>query len=330
MTRQNVTEGPREVMTRKCPTCGGDGIVLNEDTAAIEVERRLRGLARGSRVQAFLVEVNPKVAALLLGPGGLRLEAIEAASRRRFFLVPKDGIHVDHFRVLKQGKLETVAPEAPVEEGAEVELQLVEVGLHDPAAAVAKLDGYDICVADAAKLVGKKVKARISRVQPGAVYATLVDGAGPAESTITAEGEAEKPTRAKKAEPKAETPAATKPDETAKKEEGEAAKKRTRRGSRGGRNRRKKPAAATPGATEENGAPTIHVPPPDLGQPEPEPEPDEVAPDAAAATENGTEAAKPRKKTRRGSRGGRNRRKKPAPLTAEASSETSETGAETT
>jgi ribonuclease G len=333
MTRQNVTEGPREVMTRKCPTCGGDGIVLNEDTAAIEVERRLRGLARGSRVQAFLVEVNPKVAALLLGPGGLRLEAIEAASRRRFFLVPKDGIHVDHFRVLKQGKLETVAPEAPVKEGAEVELQLVEVGLHDPAAAVAKLDGYDICVADAAKLVGKKVKARISRVQPGAVYATLVDGAAPAESTITAEGEAEKPTRAKKAEPKPETQSAAKSvDETTTKEESEAAKKRTRRGSRGGRNRRKKPAAATAGAAVENGAPTIHVPPADLGhsEPESEPKPDEVAPDEAAPTENGTEAAKPRKKTRRGSRGGRNRRKKPAPVTAEANPEMSETGPETT
>src|SRR5215218_7285661 len=30
MTRQNVTDGPREVMTRKCPTCGGDGVVLSD------------------------------------------------------------------------------------------------------------------------------------------------------------------------------------------------------------------------------------------------------------------------------------------------------------
>ena len=44
MTRQNVTDGPREVMTRKCPTCDGDGIVVSEETAAVEVERRLRGL----------------------------------------------------------------------------------------------------------------------------------------------------------------------------------------------------------------------------------------------------------------------------------------------
>ena len=53
MTRQNVTEGPREILTRKCPTCGGDGVVISEQSAAIDVERRLRALAHGSRVQAF-------------------------------------------------------------------------------------------------------------------------------------------------------------------------------------------------------------------------------------------------------------------------------------
>jgi ribonuclease G len=362
MTRQNVTEGPREVMTRKCPTCGGDGIVLSDTTAAIEVERRLRALARGSRVQAFLVEVNPKVASLLVGPGGSRLEAIEAASRRRFFLVPKAGIHLDHVNVLKQGKLETIAPEAPVEEGAEVELQLVEVGLHDPQAAVAKLDGYDVCVADASKLVGKKVKVRIARIQPGTAYATLLGAAGPSRGAITAEGEAEKPTRARKpperkpaeqATPE-EKPAEQKPkarpkrtatkaaapakDEAAAKAaapakagapakdeeagEGETPKKKTRRGSRGGRNRRKKPTttatATATAAAEENGAPTIHVPPADLGQPADEPPAEAVAAEAEAASENGAEPPKPRKKTRRGSRGGRNRRKKPASATTEA------------
>jgi ribonuclease G len=336
MTRQNVTEGPREVMTRKCPTCGGDGIVLSDETAAIEVERRLRTLARGSRVQAFLVEVNPKVASLLLGPGGSRLEAIEASSRRRFFLVPKAGIHLDHVHVLKQGKLETVAPEAPMEEGAEVELQLVEVGLHDPRAAVAKLDGYDVCVADASKLVGKKVKARIGRIQPGTAYATLLDATGPSDGAITAESEAEKPTRAKKTtEPKPAAKKTTQPKPKPKPAatkaaaadgdggEAEAPKKKTRRGSRGGRNRRKKPATTT-AATQQNGAPTIHVPPAELGQPVDEPaadavaaEAEPVAAEAEAASDNGTEPPKPRKKTRRGSRGGRNRRKKPAAATAE-------------
>jgi len=103
----------------------------------IDLERRLRALARGSRVQAYRVEVNAKVTSLLIGPGASRLQEIEAASRRRFFLVPKENVHLDHFLVLEQGKLETLAPEAPFKEGATLELQPVEVGLHDPQAAVA-------------------------------------------------------------------------------------------------------------------------------------------------------------------------------------------------
>src|SRR5438046_4635924 len=73
MTRQNVTDGPREILTKKCPTCGGDGIVYSEASAAIDVERRLKALAAASRVQAFQVELNPKVAALVVGPAPSRL-----------------------------------------------------------------------------------------------------------------------------------------------------------------------------------------------------------------------------------------------------------------
>ena len=58
MTRQNVTDGPREILTRKCPTCEGDGIVVSERTFAMDIERRLRALAAGSRAQAFRVELQ--------------------------------------------------------------------------------------------------------------------------------------------------------------------------------------------------------------------------------------------------------------------------------
>ena len=107
--------------------------------------------------------------------------------------------------MLDEGKLETLAPKAPVEEGAELELKLVEVGLlRRRAPASARLDGLDVVVGGAAKLVGKKVKVRIERVLDGIGYATLVAGAAKAaRAPITAEGEAEKPTRkppAKKAQ----------------------------------------------------------------------------------------------------------------------------------
>ena len=57
-----------------------------------------------------------------------------------------------------------------------------------------------ICVAGAAKLVGKKVNVRIARVLDGTAYALLADAAPAATSApITAEAQAEKPTRASRA-----------------------------------------------------------------------------------------------------------------------------------
>ena len=141
------------------------------------------------------MEVAAKVASILIGPGASRLLELEKQTRRRFYLQPKQDTHLDHFLVLAEGKREELAPAAPVAEGAKIELKLVEVGLHDANAGVGKLDGLDICVANAAKQVGKKVEVQIERVLDGAVYATLVSQAVAADEPITAESEAEKPTR---------------------------------------------------------------------------------------------------------------------------------------
>jgi ribonuclease G len=382
MTRQNVTDGPREVMTRKCPTCGGDGIVVSDQTVALQVERRLRTLAvasAGSRVQAYKIAVHPKTLALLVGPGGARLEALEEVTRRRFYLVPAEGhVHADHLDVLAEGRRADLAPEAPIDEGAQVEVKLGEIDLHDGSAAVGKLDGLEVVVADAAKLVGKKTTVQVGRVLDGRAYATLAGGA-PHDAPITFESEAEKPTRAAgKKRPDETVDAVEAPEAELDVEEeapeleptvdevvsdevvsgevvsGEAgdeaapapARKRTRRGSRGGK-RRKKPVAATAGAESTDSAPAdadavveaetptersaprrqprIHMP--DDGRESPEPAepasqvelsfddipadeaPGSAEPEAEAASTDGAPA---RKRTRRGSRGGRNRRRKPA------------------
>src|SRR4029078_1968889 len=93
MTRQNVTDGPREILTQKCTTCGGDGIVLSAHSAAIDAERRLRALAAGSKrgLAAYRVEMEENVASHVIGPGALRLAEIERLSKRRFFIEGKAG-----------------------------------------------------------------------------------------------------------------------------------------------------------------------------------------------------------------------------------------------
>ena len=213
MTRQNVTDGPREVMTRKCPTCDGDGIVVSEGTAAVEVERLLRALVTpGSRAKAFKVELNAKVAALIVGSDGSRLRELEEVTKRRFFFVGLEDVHSDHLRVLEQGSVEKLAPSAPVEIGQRMELKLGEVGLHDGHAGAGKVKGFEVVVAEAAKLVGKKVEVEIVAVMDEVAYAVLV-GTGEAATPITAEAEAEKPTRTRRAFPAAASEADEDEDE---------------------------------------------------------------------------------------------------------------------
>jgi ribonuclease G len=356
MTRQNVTEGPREILTQKCPTCAGDGIVLSSESAAVEIERKLRNLAASGKrgVEAYCVDLEQHVGEHVIGPGASRLAEIEERAKRRFFIDGKTGVALEHFEVVAEGKLADLAPSGPVAEGEEVRVELVEVGRHDLAAAVAKLDGYAVIVSDAAKLVGKKAKVRVDRVLDGVAYASLVTPAKAAagDGPITAESEAEKPTRAPRrkkpesdqpaakataevapepeldSEPEAEAEAVAEPEEpaaTTPAEDGpapdEKPKKKTRRGTRGGRNRRRKPAGAPAGAAAANGegepevaaVATIHVPDETLGRENGEP--------AASETTASTDGEQPvkKKKTRRGSRGGRNRRKKPAAATGTTS-----------
>jgi ribonuclease G len=356
MTRQNVTDGPREILTRKCTVCGGDGVVLSETSAAVDAERRLRELAASApRTKAFKVELNAKVASILIGPGASRLASIEEETKRRFLIVGRDDVPNDHFEELAKGTLESVASKGPVEDGAETELKLGEVGLYDVNSGVGKLDGLTVVVGSAAGLVGKKAKVRIERVLDGVAYATLLGGAAKPDQPITAEGEAEKPTRkppAKKgrtpepeadvevvepelepeeteAEAVAETEAETEPAADA--DTPATPKKKTRRGSRGGK-RRRKPAGSATATAPTNGevpteqtaeakaepAPRIHLPDRQLGSDEAE----EEAPVPAQAEngQDGAEQPKPKKKTRRGSRGGR-RRRKPAAKSPSTSAE---------
>ena len=188
MTRQNVTDGPREIMTRKCPTCGGDGIVYSEASAAIDVERRIRALAAGSKSQAFRIEVAAPIASALVGSGARRLIELEALTKRRFFFEGKPNTHSDHFVLLAEGKLADLAPTAPVEEGAELTIELVEVDRHDAHAAVGKLDGLDVCVGGsggARRQEGqgsRRARARRHRVRdarpPAEAGARAADGGG--------------------------------------------------------------------------------------------------------------------------------------------------------
>ena len=113
MTRQNVTAGIRETLTRICPTCGGEGRVLSEQTMSVEAERRLRKLARSSGAEAFLVRMNARVATQLAGPGGAKLLELERETGKYFTVEPVERMPLTEVDVVREGSRAEVDGDEP-------------------------------------------------------------------------------------------------------------------------------------------------------------------------------------------------------------------------
>ena len=180
MTRQNVTEGVREIMSRPCPTCDGEGVIRSEETYAIEFERRLRDIAaENPDVEAFLVQINPRVTAEFTGHGSRVLHALEAETGKSFLFEGSEGLTLEHFAITFQGTRAEVEERAlPFRQGDEVLVEIVEPHMYDVDDAVAKIDGYIISIAGAAPCVGEKRMVRIDQVGRTAASALLLDESG--------------------------------------------------------------------------------------------------------------------------------------------------------
>ena len=177
MTRQNVTDGVREIMTRTCPTCGGEGVIKSEETIAIDLERRLVELAKERpKPDAFLIQVNPRVSVQLTGNGGRTLRTLEEETGKRFHFEGSEGLPLDHFDVVMEGSVDEVEERAlPFARGDEVLVHIVEPHMYTDDDAVAKIDGYIISVAGGGGHVGEKRLVRIEEVGRTSASAVLVD-----------------------------------------------------------------------------------------------------------------------------------------------------------
>jgi ribonuclease G len=176
MTRQNVTDGVREIMTRPCPTCGGDGVIKSEETLAIEFERRMRDLAKETKADAILLQMNPRVSAEFTRDDARVLRQIEEDTGKWFHFEGSEGLHLDHFAVVLEGSRKKVLERAvPFRAGEEVHVEIVEPHMYSPGDAVAKVDGYLISVTGGGDYVGQKQLVRIEEAGRTSAVATLVD-----------------------------------------------------------------------------------------------------------------------------------------------------------
>ncbi len=100
MTRQNISDGPREIMTEVCPTCAGVGVIPSDETHAITIERHLRRTLAGRAADAVTVLVNPRIAAVLSGEDGERLADLGTAVGLTITLQPDSSISLHDAKVI--------------------------------------------------------------------------------------------------------------------------------------------------------------------------------------------------------------------------------------
>jgi ribonuclease G len=180
MTRQNVTEGVREIMTRPCPTCDGDGVIPSEETIALRHSRHLRDEARKHKGDALLVQMHPRVTAEFTGDNAWLLKALEADTGKRFFFEGSAGLPLEHLDITFEGTSEEVQERAlPFRVGDEVHVDIVEPHMYDEDAAVAKIDGYIISVLRGGRFVGQRRLVRVDEVGRTGATASLVGGDEP-------------------------------------------------------------------------------------------------------------------------------------------------------
>jgi len=178
MTRQNVTDGVREILTELCPTCHGEGVVLSAETVALDGLRRMREIvAENGETEAFLIRVNPKVAQALTDTDS-GLAEFEQETGKRFHFEGGDALKIDTFEVIEKGSREQIEERAlPFKVGEEVLVKIDEPHMYNADDAVARIDSYIVSVTGVGPFVGERKLVRIDDVRRSEAVASLLGGA---------------------------------------------------------------------------------------------------------------------------------------------------------
>ena len=196
MTRHNVTDGVREILTVSCRHCEGTGRVLSPESIVIDHLRELRRYTRESKAEAFRVGLAPEIVPALIGPAGSTLLELENETGRWFELEPIEGLAPTQLEILGEGTRAEIVREAPVAEGAELTVRIGEPHPFVETDAVAWLDtGYAITVKGALPYVGKQQRVRIDRALRFSAEASLLDAEPAVPEAIDRESDLLEPSR---------------------------------------------------------------------------------------------------------------------------------------
>jgi len=176
MTRKNVSDGILGTMCKPCHDCMGSGFVKSEETIRLEIERKIRKLARESGPKGFLIKLNSSIAAQVIGSDGRNLKHLEKITKKYINIQGDSKLPLDAFMLLAEGSVKQVKEAAqPFKIGDILNLVVEEPYFHNKSDAISRVNGYVVQIIDGSKYMGKRLKVEIRSVSKTSAVAEIHD-----------------------------------------------------------------------------------------------------------------------------------------------------------
>ncbi|MBU4449941.1 MAG: Rne/Rng family ribonuclease [Actinobacteria bacterium] len=174
MTRKNVSDGIIGALCKACPCCGGMGYIKSEETVRLEIERKIRNLARESNSKAFLIKLNPTIASLVIGKGGKNLANLEFITKKYIAIKSDENLPLDAFEVMSEGLANDIKEAAkPFRIGDILDMEVEEYYSHNKNDALSRVEGYVVQIIDGRKYIGTRVKVEIKSISKTSAVAVI-------------------------------------------------------------------------------------------------------------------------------------------------------------
>ncbi len=175
MTRKNVSDGILGTLCKVCPCCQGLGYVKSEETIRLEIEGKIRKLAKESNANAFLLKLNPAIAALVIGQDGKNLKHLEIMTKKYIAVQSDIKLALDAVQVVAEGTAGEIKNAArPFKVGDIIGLQVEENYLHNQNDGISRIDGFIIQVINGKKRIGENIRVEIKSMSRTSAIAEIV------------------------------------------------------------------------------------------------------------------------------------------------------------
>jgi len=174
MTRKNVSDGIVGTLCKTCPCCSGTGYIKSEETVRLEVERKIKKLAKDNPAKAFLIRLNPTIASLVIGKGGKNLGTLEKLTRKYIAVRSEESLPAGSFIVEAAGTINEIREASkPFKVGDILDLEVEEPYSHNKNDALSRVEGYFVQIVDGRKHIGSRVKVEIVSISKTSAVARI-------------------------------------------------------------------------------------------------------------------------------------------------------------